>query len=97
METKNAIIKSVEIAIEDHGLLTAWVHLDYGCAEQGFGGYALDKSAGVFLRRVMEVVGVSSWDALRGKSVRVLGDHSKLIALGNIVLDKWFNPARELN
>lgn len=38
---KNAVIKSAVIDSDDMGLLTVWLHLDYGGSGQGFGGYAL--------------------------------------------------------
>jgi hypothetical protein len=80
---KNAIIESVSLDTGDRGLLTAWLHLDYGDgSHQGFGGHVLylPKSfkhhggpnfAGHFLFRVMEIAGVESWDKLKGKSIRV--------------------------
>lgn len=106
IETKNAIIESATITNDDHGLLSAWVHLEYGGSGQGFGGYALylpksftyhDMSApnyaGHFIWRVMEVAGVSRWDQLKGKTVRVRCSHSRVDAIGHIVKEDWFNPA----
>jgi hypothetical protein len=40
METVNARIVDVAIEIEDHGLLTMMVTVDYGGSRQGFGGFA---------------------------------------------------------
>jgi len=104
-EIKNAIITSAVLDTGDRGLLTAWLHLDYGGSGQGFGGYVLylPKSykhhtkngdyAGHFIFRCMEVAGVESWDKLKGKTVRVKCSHSKIDAIGHIVKDDWFNPS----
>lgn len=103
---KNAIIKSATITADDHGCLSAWVHLDYGGSGQGFGGHVLylPKSyshhelksvAGHFIWRVMEVAGVSKWGDLPGKTVRVKQEHTKAHAIGNIVRDDWFCPEED--
>src|SRR5580700_2686203 len=86
IKMKNAVITSAEITNDDHGLLSAWLHLEYGnCGGQGFGGYALylpcsyshhDQAleanyAGHFIWRVMEVAGVTEWSKLKGKTIRL--------------------------
>ena len=86
MVTKNAIIKSTMLGGEDHGIMTFWLHLDFGGTGQGYGGYGLDaplKRDGKFIRRigtafgleaimrVLAVVGVHKWEDLKGKHIRV--------------------------
>ena len=41
IEMQNAVIESAIITNDDHGVLSAWLFLDYGGAGQGFGGYCL--------------------------------------------------------
>lgn len=107
IEEENAIIESAVITTEDHGLLTAWLSLKYQGSGQGFGGYALylpddwkhhkgqKNYAGLFIWRVMEIAGVSRWDQLVGKTIRVRRTFSKVHEIGHIVEDKWFKPSRE--
>jgi len=107
-EIKNAIITSVDLDTERG--LTMWVHLDYGGSGQGFGGYMLysrdswekdtennKNYTGHFISRVMEVVGVDSFQKLKGKAVRVKAGHGSVDAIGNYLEDKWFIPKDEIS
>lgn len=99
IETKNAVILSASIGFEDHGILTAYLRLDYGGTHQAFGGYNLQAKggnyAGVFIARTLRVIGVDSWDQLPGKTIRVRCEYTNAHAIGHIVKDDWFNPREE--
>ena len=104
-QIKNATIESVSISSEDHGVLSAWVQLDYGGSGQGFGGYTLycpnklsiKGVAGHFIFRVMEVAGVANWDEVAGKTLRVKGGHTGIDAIGHITKDDWFCPKQDFS
>ena len=97
---ENALIRSVWLGIEDHGLLSAFVHLDYGNAGQGFGGYNLGCTGanycGLFVRRTLEVVGSDDWAKLVGKPCRAKIADGLVVAIGHFLDDKWFKAGDEL-
>jgi len=111
MPIKNAIITGTTLSNEDHGLLSAWLYLDFGGSGQGFGGYALylpknfkhhSKDAGFaghFIFRCLQIADVSKWEDLKGKTIRVKHDveglGGKIIATGHIIKDDWFNPSED--
>lgn len=106
IDIRNAIIEDARITSDDHGLLSAWLTLDYGGCGQGFGGYALylpksfdhhklESVAGHFIWRCMEIAGVEEWSKLKGKTIRVRCEHTKVHAIGHIVKDDWFSPAED--
>lgn len=105
-EIKNALVESATITNADHGVLNARLMLSYGGGmKQGFGGFRLyqplDKddnqsvsfdSAGHFLWRSLEIAGVSQWDRVAGRPLRVMIAGSLVRAIGHFLEDDWFCP-----
>ena len=107
MEIKNAKITSTKLTMGDHGCLTFWLFVEghgWGC---GIGGYCIghgyegcdaDKfdatgNGLVAMMRIMDVVGVETWEDLKGKYVRVemVPCGGSITTIGNLIQDKWFN------
>ena len=102
MEIRNARIESAALGIEDHGILTIDLQLDYGdSSHQSFGGYSLGggkDSDGKYLHRwvmgMLNTVDVSWWSELKGQHIRVEredGWNGKITRIGHITKDKWFS------
>lgn len=106
---ENVRISDAEVFIEDHDILTAFVNLEGSGWGVGFGGYALDEhdretkgrahngACGLFIRRVLEVVGVRNWSDLKGQNVRadMEGPGGRCLGIGHIYEDRWFYPTEE--
>lgn len=106
VEIKNAKITGTTLGYEDHGILTCFVHVEgdsWGC---GFGGYGLDEwdepqKARIgtaygcqFIIETLKVVGVDSWEKLKGQHVRVESEGwgGKITRIGHITKELWFDP-----
>lgn len=104
-EIKNAIITSADLSMRDHGVLTLSLAIEgegWGCCLGGrvLGhGYLGAKHfqgspKGIEeIMRIMDVVGVDQFSALKGKYIRVVdeGWGSTIKKFGNIIEDKWFD------
>lgn len=103
MNREIAKIRSTTLGIEDHGILTAMLELDYGGTVQGAGGYALDqydegqerrvghRAAGDFILGVLRACGVDSWEKVAGRTVYALRDegfHGKVIGLAPLPTER---------
>lgn len=97
---RNAIIKSTSMSNADHGLLSSFLHLDFGEEGQGFGGWLLyapghSDATGLWIWRCIECAGVMDWKDLPGRTIRTRGDRSGIEAIGHVIQDIWFYPRIE--
>ena len=105
---QNAKITAVSLGYEDHGILTAFLTLDYGGTAQGFGGYGLDApplvrasglerqpsaACGAFVAGVLNTLEMREWSKLPGTIIRADSDHGKVSRIGHALKDRWFDPA----
>lgn len=99
-------IRRTTLGIEDHGILTAWLHLEGGSCGQGFGGRGMDKPNGDrgprvgssygtdYILQILRVVGVDSWEKLSGQQVIALRDkdfpYGAIVGLAHPIEDRVF-------
>ena len=104
-EVMNAKITHVDLSMADHGCLDMAVTMDgggWGCV---FGGYKLGSgylgadefegsAAGLeYIMRVMDTIGCEKFNQMKGKYARcVFDDTQRIIMIGHITENKWFNP-----
>lgn len=102
---ENAIIKTPDLSMADHGVLT----LSLPIHGRGFGvvigGYVLghgyvgadDFDGSDFgiecIERIMDVVGVDTFNSMKGKYIRIASKSfgSRVHIIGNIIENKWFD------
>lgn len=97
IEIKNGIIDDTFLGIEEYGIFTFYLHLDYGTSTQNLGGWVLATEYGEcgknlqLIRRILNIVGVDRWEKLLGKYVRVKADLDMVHAIGNILNEDWLD------
>lgn len=69
-----AKIERTFLGFEDRRILTGYLHVSYGTAGQGVGGYGIETLAGPYLAATLKACGVDSWEQLKGRTVYVLSD-----------------------
>ena len=103
---KNARITSTMLGREDHGIMTFMIYINFNSEVHcGIGNYVLDEydpktKTRVFkaesmeiISKILDVVGVNSWEELPGKYIRFedSGWGSIVTKIGNIMEDKWLD------
>lgn len=96
-EVLNAEIGHIFLGDPDYGYMTVIISLDYAYGSQGFGTQDLRgrNSLHWFLNNVFKIVGVSNFNDLKDKKLRVLRVGQSIIAIGNWQDDEWFCPEQE--
>ena len=99
---ENAKITDVSLGIDDHCCLTFSIVLKGSGWGTCFGGYNLAFFNGTSfkgsekgleaLTRIMDVVGVSKWEDIKGHYLRVKQEDRLVVGIGNIIKDKSFEP-----
>ena len=109
MLIENGKIKSTFLGMNEGGFFSCWIYIDYNGEGQGFGGYTLDnipetnssmrqqtEFGMAYIMEILKVVGVSTWEELPGKFIRVKKKDylEPIISIGHIIEDKWFTPSK---
>lgn len=102
---ENAKIINADLSMEDHGILTLYITLEGNGWGVCYGGYCIGKGylgsskfegydKGIeYIMRIMDTVGVSKFEDLKGKHVRVAtkGWGSCVKIIGNLIKEQWFD------
>lgn len=108
MNIENAKITNVSLTMADYCSLVFWITIEgagWGCSVGGYkiasgmlgaepDEFTAEHGDGlVAIMRIMDAVGVSKWEDLKGKYCRIKteGWGGTVDEIGNIIKDKWFN------
>lgn len=103
MNIVNARITDTFLGILDHGIFTFSIDIEMAGGGCQIGNYSLgytengkahyDAKNSEAICRVLDVVGVDSWEKLKGQYIRVEdnGWGRGIHTIGNLMKDEWFN------
>ena len=99
---ENVKITDSFLGREDHGILTCYLTVEGDGFGVSIGGYSLEKYdehekkrvvCFELIDRILEVVGVNSWEELQGKHIRIKsrGFGGRITKIGNLFKDDWLD------
>lgn len=102
MDIVNARITDTFLGIEGHGIFTLSINIEMAGCECRIGNYCLsytengkvhyEAKNSEAICRVLDVVGVDSWEKLKGQYIRVeKNGRGGIHTIGNLMKDEWFN------
>lgn len=91
---KNAVICHTYLGIGDYGYLTAIISAEHDSGNTGLGTHDLRYPPyGInYIVKIMEVLGVGSWEELKGTYCRIKRYEDETLVIGHIIKDQWFYP-----
>ena len=107
-EIRNFKISATHLGYESHGIFTAYLTLQSAGFGISVGGYVLDefidkkriitKKGAELIPRILDVVGVETWEQLAGQYIRVEdnGIGESISKIGNLIEDNWLDFDRFL-
>ena len=104
-DIENGRITRTTLGIQDHGLLTASIQMEFSGSGQSYVcPYRLDGEPpknSTFpenyfankIRELLDTLGVDSWEKVSGQHVRVVrkDPYDTILMIGHIVKDRWFS------
>lgn len=93
MYIQNAKIESTNLGYEDHGILSMNVNFVGPGWGQGTGCYAANAGMREWIKSMIDAVGVSRWEDLKGATVRIRrnSEYGPIVSVGNLLEEKWFD------
>lgn len=94
-EVVNAKIRRTDLGFHDGygSLRNSWLHLEYGGAGQGFGGFVLGGPyTDAWVYGILDALECESWEKLPGQLIRVRREKGLAVAIGHPLKDRWFTP-----
>jgi len=79
----NAKIESTFLGVLDTAGLSCIITFEWGISGCAFICYAM------YIEKILEIIGAESWESLPGKYTRILINDGRIVAVGNIIEDKW--------
>lgn len=86
---RNAQVQDTFLGFEDHGMFIVQVDLDYGHARQSYQRVVNAENCKQEIITVLNVLGVDSWERVKGKHARAFVEGGLIRALGHFLNDKW--------
>jgi hypothetical protein len=107
LHVENAIVADVRLGLDEGGRLVGALVMRNGTGQVLLGPHTLyafqplaDRKdsgniAGHWVYRVLQVTGAVGLPSAIGRTVRILHDGTRILAIGHSVADDWFRPEEE--
>jgi hypothetical protein len=91
-DIENALIESLFIGVEDHGIPSIAITVRGGCSVQGTGHYSLKGlDMSTLVKELVGVIGTDDITQAAKRYCRVEREDGMITRIGHIMEDRWFS------